>query len=345
MIRIAKDGEREMKKSVRIGFHSSINEENKIFWQQVLCDEFDVQFVEKDYDYYIATETIYWSHARMQEFLSCEDDAIRIFWCGEAIFPDLNLFDYAIWHCMGYFVEDRIIYDPLIRTEIGCMLNEIEEIDRTKNIDSPESLKNILDNKTNFCNFIYANSKSHPMRDNLFKQISKYKRVDSLGRHLKNVEIVDSRDDEDWLKKSIELKKKYKFTIAAENACFPGYTSEKIMTSMMANSIPIYWGNQYIDKEFNEKSFINANHYQNIDDLIARIIELDNDDEQYIEMLRQPWRTEKQILDCRNAVDKFVPSLKQIFRQDKNVAYRRPKGCWPDYIYSKFMYFDKNKVF
>ena len=334
-----------MKKKIRLGVHSAIGEESKEFWRQVLKDGYEVLFVDNNYDYYIANETIYWSHRRMQEFLESEEDAIRIFWCGEAIYPDLNLFDYAIWHCAGYSIDDRIIYDPLIRTEIGYMLNEIEEIDCTKNINSIGSLKKILNSKTGFCNFIYANPKAHPMRDRLFAEISKYKRVDSLGRHLKNVEIDDSRDDVDWIKKSIELKGKYKFTIAAENACFPGYTSEKIMTSMMANSIPIYWGNPNIGDEFNEKSFINANRFNTIDELIARIVEVDNNDELYIEMLRQPWRTEMQISNCRKAVDAFFPALIGIFESDKQNAYRRPRGCWPDFIYSKFMQFDKDKVF
>ena len=38
-----------------------------------------------------------------------------------------------------------------------------------------------------------------------------------------------------------------------------GYTTEKIFEPMIAQSIPIYWGNPRIGEDFNEKSFINCN--------------------------------------------------------------------------------------
>lgn len=173
----------------------------------------------------------------------------------------------------------------------------------------------------------------------MFFFFSKYKKVDSLGRHLKNVDIEDTRDIIGWEKKSIELKRKYKFSIAAENACFPGYTSEKIMTSMLANTIPIYWGNPYVGEEFNEKSFINANQYTNVGDLIEKIKELDENEDAYMEMMSQPWRTNEQIEKCQQSIDKFFPAVYHIFEQEKSEAVRRPRGCWPDTIYSSFMRF------
>ena len=251
--------------------------------------------------------------------------------------PDLNLFDYAIWHVNHYAVEDRIIYEPLIWTEVGYMLDHVEDIDHTK---GRGSLEEIISEKKYFCNFMYSNPKAHMMRDRLFHEISKYKKVDSLGRHLKNVDIEDTRDIVGWEKKSIELKRKYKFTIAAENACFPGYTSEKIMTSMMANSIPIYWGDPRVGEEFNEESFINVNKFHSIEDLITKIRELDEDVDAYKEMLAKPWRTSEQIRKCKDAIDAFLPSVFHIFEQDKIEAVRRPRGCWPDIIYSKFMRFE-----
>ena len=47
----------------------------------------------------------------------------------------------------------------------------------------------------------------------------------------------------------LRMKKPYKFSIAFENAWYPGYTSEKIVTSMLAGTIPIYWGNPDISRE------------------------------------------------------------------------------------------------
>ena len=58
---------------------------------------------------------------------------------------------------------------------------------------------------------------------------------------------------------------------------------------MKVNSIPIYWGNPIVNKEFNTKSFINWYDYKSPNEMIEHIKELDQDDNKYMEMLRQPW--------------------------------------------------------
>ena len=264
-----------MKKNIKISFHSAVGEGTKTFICDFLKNNF-VPIITDDYDYYFAMETIYANSQNMYEFLDSKKDAIRIMSCGEAVYPDMNLFDYAIWHCDTYYIDDRIIMLPLIETEKGYMLDTFSELDDSKKNISP---KEILSRKKGFCNFIYANPKAHEMRDKLFYELSKYKRVDSLGAHLKNTEIEDTRNIAGWEKESIRLKTPYKFSIAAENATFPGYTSEKIMTSMMANTIPIYWGDPNVRKWFNEKSFINAMKYNSLEELVMRIREIDENDE------------------------------------------------------------------
>lgn len=67
------------------------------------------------------------------------------------------------------------------------------------------------------------------------------------------------------------MKKPYKFSIAFENAWYPGYTSEKIVTSMLAGTIPIYWGNPDISREFNSASFINCHDFPTLDDAAAYV--------------------------------------------------------------------------
>lgn len=321
------------KKTIKVGFHSAFTEQDRNYYINILKDKFEPVITE-DYDYYFAGEAIYWNHENMKELLHSNIDAIRIMVCGEAVYPDLNLFDYALWHWGYYQAEDRVISTPLLLFEENLLIDKVEDIDHTKDRCS---LDLVYTEKTKFCNFIYSNPKSHFMRDTLFFEISKYKKVDSLGSHLKNVEIEDSRYEVGWERKSVELKKPYKFSIAAENACFPGYTSEKIMSSMLANSIPIYWGNPYVAEEFNTESFINVNDYKSIDDVIKRIEQLDNDKNSYLEVLSKPWRTTEQIKRCQEAIDAYIPSLMHIFEQDKNEAKRRPRGCWSDYIYAPFL--------
>ena len=58
---------------------------------------------------------------------------------------------------------------------------------------------------------------------------------------------------------------------------------------MIARCLPIYWGNPEINAEFNPRSFLNRADFASDEALIEKIIELDNDDEKYLEYLRQPY--------------------------------------------------------
>jgi hypothetical protein len=135
-----------------------------------------------------------------------------------------------------------------------------------------------------FCNFVVSNGNC-PQRNNFFAKLSKYKKVDSGGRFANNIgnPVVDK----------IKFQSEYKFSIAFENSAYrpqqSGYTTEKIMEPMTVNSIPLYWGNPNIDKEFNTDSFINFYDFNSEDDMIDYIIELDKDDSRYLKMLNEPW--------------------------------------------------------
>lgn len=82
--------------------------------------------------------------------------------------------------------------------------------------------------------------------------------------------------------------KRYKFTIAFENSSSNGYTTEKLIHPLRSFSIPIYWGNSLVTKDFNPKAFINCNDYDNdFDAIIERVKELDNNPDKYLAMLRE----------------------------------------------------------
>jgi hypothetical protein len=58
---------------------------------------------------------------------------------------------------------------------------------------------------------------------------------------------------------------------------------------MHAGSLPIYWGNPEVARDFNPRSFINAHDWPNLRAVIEHIIEVDRNDDLYCEYLRQPW--------------------------------------------------------
>jgi hypothetical protein len=90
-------------------------------------------------------------------------------------------------------------------------------------------------------------------------------------------------------RQKVEFQRPYKFTIAFENAAWPGYTTEKIYHAMLADTLPIYWGNPLVYRDFNTRSFLNAADFASLDDLVAAVVELDRDDDLYREYMRQPW--------------------------------------------------------
>jgi hypothetical protein len=117
-------------------------------------------------------------------------------------------------------------------------------------------------------------------RNEFFAKLSEYKKVDSGGGYLNNIGfIVDDK---------MNFIKDYKFIIAFENSAQPGYTTEKVLQGKQADIVPIYWGNPIIDKEMNTRGFINFGEYDCFDKLIKRVIEVDNNDELYLQYLKEP---------------------------------------------------------
>lgn len=135
-------------------------------------------------------------------------------------------------------------------------------------------------NKKKFCCMLVSNANAKERID-FFHELCKYKKVDSAGRYLNN--IGRSIDDK------MGFIKDYKFVISFENSSYPGYTTEKLIEPMLANTIPVYWGNPVVEKDFNTNSFINISGKEDYQRAIEQIIELDKNDDQFFEMAAQPW--------------------------------------------------------
>ena len=149
--------------------------------------------------------------------------------------------------------------------------------------------------------------------------------MDSYGRHLHNVVEQESRQIEDWFNYSISIKNRYRFSICSENSVFPGYTSEKIVSSLLAHSVPIYFGNPNVINEFNQETFIFANSMTD-DELIDSVIEIDNDQTLWANMVTQPWRLDWQIEREKELDNNFRLFCNRIFEQDLCDAKRTYQG-------------------
>jgi hypothetical protein len=124
-------------------------------------------------------------------------------------------------------------------------------------IKSPDyDVEKIISQKRHFCNFIYSHKV--PYREEFFKQLSKYKKVDAPGKSMNNMISIDQQYPGDIWQRKRQFLSEYKFTIAFENNIYPGYQTEKLYDAMQVNSIPIYCGDPFISDVFNPDSFIDV---------------------------------------------------------------------------------------
>lgn len=243
---------------------------------------------------------------------------IIIFEGDEAILPDLNIFDYAITYDDSMIYEDRVCHRPYNVFVWGG--NKIDNITRLSRQEAEAEYE-----RRKFCNFIYSNPNAFYVRDDLFFEINKYKRVDSLGKHLNNMDNVPDRDDNNWFDSSVGVKQNYRFSISAENGRMNGYTSEKIISSFIANSVPIYWGNPHVNKEFNPNAFIDCNQCKNLTEVIEFVKSINEDKERWVDMVTAPIQTELQRQEIQKQNNEYVRFLNHIFEQDIIDAKRCPQ--------------------
>jgi hypothetical protein len=232
------------------------------------------------------------------EYLFCSASGIdhfkyknpaKIYFTGENDVPDFNLYDYAMGSSHLDF-GGRYFRFPLYVLSEGFDKLFSESFDTEAVV------------KRKFCNFVYSNAQfSDPYRQAFFHRLSQYKKVDSGGKYLNNIgkPVADK----------LAFIGEYKFTIAFENSSVSGYTTEKLVDPMRVNSLPVYWGNPDVGKDFNTKSFINGMDYSSMDELVEEIVRLDNDDVAYLDKLSQPWIESGKIPDFKADLAAFLVEI------------------------------------
>lgn len=302
-------------KTVKLNFACISEEYNKE--QNLICDllrinGYDVQICE-DPDYLVCDV----SYEKPFEY--CGKAPVRIMYSGENFIPDFNLIDYAISPYPIVFGDRHFQLPPCVwpRSHWIALANK----DRDYSAD-------ILKEKTLFANFISSHESEFNIRGDFFKELCKYKRVESPGTYLNN---MPNGETVNWLDDSkANLQKKCKFTLCFESTLHYGFVTEKLMDAFFTDTIPVYYGSPTAAEIFNKDAFINVADFDSFEDAIARIIELDQDDEKYLQMLRQPILVDPEYPDrLEEALHGFVCN---IFDQPLEKAYRRsrvysPRNC------------------
>lgn len=196
----------------------------------------------------------------------------KIYFTTENTIPDYSYCDYSI----GFNYDEE---NPRhLRYPIYLFYKDVNELVKTKAITAED-----IRHKDKFCTFVVSNPKTIERID-FFKQLDAVKHVDSAGKVLNNM-------PGNWqLPKGEKLNflKQYRFNIAFENSSAPGYLTEKIFEPMFYETIPIYWGDPLVNKDFNPGSFINVMNYKNYDEAIKYVLEVERNEDLRLKILNQP---------------------------------------------------------
>lgn len=276
-----------------VGFWSGFDSQNNEFID-ILKRKYDVEI--SDNPDYLIYSSFGLGHLKK----SC----VRIFFTGEAITPNFNECDYAI----GF---DRLSFgDRYIRIPLYNILHYKTEYDKL--LSRQIFTKEDLEKKGGFCSFVVSNCFADDVRALFFDKLSTYKTISSGGRFRNNIggAVADKK----------AFQSEHKFAIAFENTSYDGYCTEKLMEAFAAGTIPIYWGDPNVAKDFNPDAFINAHDYASFDEVVERVKEIDQNDDLYLKMRNaNPLRVES----TDNGLADF---LYHIIDQDFEKAFRRPNS-------------------
>ena len=244
-------------------------------------------------------------------------DFIRIFHGAEHIKPNMEECDWAF----STHFEEKVNHPNYMRVPAFMMSDYGLKNFGSPNLKRKINFKKIKKEKIKFCNFLY--SQENIERNNFFKKLNEYKKIDSPGRCMNNMSPIGihldarkSRSSSNWVQEKLNFLNQYKFTIAFENVSLSGWTTEKLTHPLLFDSIPIYIGNKNVDKDFNTKCFINYNDFNNMEEFIKHIIKVDNDDDLYKEYLKQPIYLTKEAYDF-SRTDRVEKRLKKIIKNEK----------------------------
>ena len=252
------------------------NEFGPIFLNNPYLKANDIELIESDKPDIIVYGTY-------RDFISnaCSDDknAIKVLFITEPISPDFILFDY----CIGFeplSFGDRYCYYPDFIYSPGTDIKTI----------SFNEAKSILDQKIFFCDFIYSHDGFSVSRKKYFDLLNSYKRVESAGTYLNNQlggKTVGYSVNGDTTKYSFQSL--CKFSLCIQSIDKDWFINEKIMHVVKSNSIPIFWGTDKIREIVNPSRVVYINDYDNDEDLLNRIKEIDSNNDMFCKIISTPF--------------------------------------------------------
>jgi hypothetical protein len=224
-------------KRIRIGYtdwNNSRAMEYINFLKTNLNDKYEFELVTDEPDYLLFS--FYGSEHKNVKY----NTSIKIAIYEEGFIPTFNEEDYI-------FGVAHILYlDRYFRKA-----SLLEYLGNLKNKDFREVRNKILNGqkREKFCAAVFGHEKNEDhFREKFVNELSKYKKVD-MGGEINNTVGYNVTDN-------IKFFKEYKFSIAFEKNSGDGYATGHIINSFLAGTIPIYYGDYFIDEYINPDTYI-----------------------------------------------------------------------------------------
>jgi hypothetical protein len=254
-----------MKSKIPLVF-SDLAAGGRTFFSRLLEPHFDIHWDEP-------ADFVIYSHIGQGHRLH---NGIKIYWTQELYGPNWSECDYAIvpWKTD----HPRAFYLPIYAFDqfLEPMLRR----------DEPDPIK-IRSTKPYFCSLLCAYAdRTNWHRQEFFRILNRRRKVDSAGPALNNTGFRIPKDDR-YLRK-IEWIRNYRYNIAFENRCRPGWTTEKLVDPFHVHTIPIHWGDPRVKEDFNPCSFICADDFRCLEELAEYVLHVDETPSLYARYIQAP---------------------------------------------------------
>ncbi len=140
------------------------------------------------------------------------------------------------------------------------------------NTTNPFSLKP----KNKFCSFVFSRKSNH--RKNILEVLERIDDVDSYGNLWG--ETPNNKKLKNGQYHKINIISDYKFNIAFENTIKNGYVTEKLLQARTAGCIPIYSGDESVEKVFNKNGILNVTSMTN-DEIFEEVSSINSNYKRY----------------------------------------------------------------
>ncbi len=189
--------------------------------------------------------------------------------------------------------------------------------------------------KTRFCSFIYSDNfrLQTAVRRDFCQLLAQYKRVDCPGKSLNNMPRLVTLDQPGGYEAKLDFMASRKFSIVFEHSVDENYLTEKLPDALYVGSVPIYWGCPQVAEYYNPAAFINCHDYKSFEDVVQRVIEVDNNSHLYEEYRNAPpiLPTSRYYRMMREMEEQCAVMLEEVMvrrAQKRNVLHDGLRLCW-----------------